>query len=207
MCHGLERARNPHGWDRNHGENVTDWLGLEDLTNMVGLNLRMPEVSAAIASVQLTKLDQLVDRVERIGTFLTEGVRDLPGFKPPVVRSGCRHNYFMWSCRYDADHVGLSRDEFLKLMKAEGVPLAGGYVAPIYRLPLFQKRIALGFGSFPFSESDLHYSEVVCPVVERMHERELIQFQPVSWDVSDEQLHMMVDAFHKVSRFASSKAA
>ena len=58
---------------RNHGENVIDWLDISDLSNMIGLNLRMPEVSAAIASVQLKKLDPLVERVEKIGQTLTKG--------------------------------------------------------------------------------------------------------------------------------------
>ena len=57
---------------RNHGENVIDWLEISDLSNMIGLNLRMPEVSAAIASVQLKKLDPLVERVEKIGQTLTK---------------------------------------------------------------------------------------------------------------------------------------
>ena len=67
---------------RNHGENVIDWLEISDLSNMIGLNLRMPEVSAAIASVQLKKLDPLVERVEKIGQTLTKGISGLPGFAP-----------------------------------------------------------------------------------------------------------------------------
>ena len=192
---------------RNHGENVIDWLEISDLSNMIGLNLRMPEVSAAIASVQLKKLDPLVERVEKIGQTLTKGISGLSGFAPPTVRDGCRHNYFMWSCRYDEAELGLSRTSFIEHMRAEGVPLAGGYVPPLYRLPAFQKRMGIGRDGFPFDHSEIDYADTVCPVVERMHESELVQFQPVSWDVDDEQLEMMIEAFYKVVRLASSKAA
>ena len=67
--------------------------------------------------------------------------------------------------------------------------------------------MGIGRDGFPFDHSEIDYADTVCPVVERMHESELVQFQPVSWDVDDEQLEMMIEAFYKVVRLASSKAA
>ena len=45
---------------RNHGENVVDWLAVDDLTNMVGFNFRMTELSATLGSAQLERIDELV---------------------------------------------------------------------------------------------------------------------------------------------------
>jgi perosamine synthetase len=189
---------------RNHGENVTEWLKVEDLTNVVGFNFRMPELSAAIGTVQLDRLDELVDRAESIARRLSEGTSNLSGFSVPAVRSGCRHNYFMWSAKVDPEQLGVSRDAFSKALTAEGVPNAQGYVEPIYRLPMFKKRIAIGSSGFPFNLSDRTYPNGLCPVAEAMRDTHLLQFQPVSWDADDEQVDMIIEAIHKVHRAAET---
>jgi perosamine synthetase len=45
---------------RNHGENVIDWLNVGDLSNLIGFNYRMTEITAAMARVQLCKVNVLV---------------------------------------------------------------------------------------------------------------------------------------------------
>lgn len=187
---------------RNHGENVTDWLHVEDLTNLVGFNFRQTEIGAVISRSQLAKLDPQVERCERVAQRLTEGVKGLPGIIPPPVRQGCRHNYFMWSMRYQEDLVGAPREKFFTALQAEGMPVAQGYVRPIYRLPMFQKRIAIGSGGFPFNLSPVSYADGICPVTERLHEKEIIQYQPVSWNPSAEQVEQMIEAVHKVHKYA-----
>jgi dTDP-4-amino-4,6-dideoxygalactose transaminase len=191
---------------RNHGENVIDWLKVEDITNLVGMNIRMPELSAAVGRAQFERIDELVDRAEAIAKRLSDGVGNLRGITPPAVRKGCRHTYFMWSCKLDPDLLGISRSAFAKALTAEGFPNAEGYVAPIYTLPLFQKRIAIGAHGFPFNLSDRTYARGDCPVTEAMHGKFLLQFQPVSWEADDEQVDMLIDAVHKVHRHAGRLA-
>jgi len=191
---------------RNHGENVIDWLKVEDITNLVGMNIRMTELSAAVGRAQLERIDDLVGRAEQIAMRLSQGIRGLNGIIPPAVRQGCRHTYFMWSCKLDPDALGISRSAFAKALNAEGFPNAEGYVAPIYTIPLFQKRIAIGSHGFPFNLGDRTYARGDCPVVEAMHERFLLQFQPVSWEADDEQVDMLIEAVHKVHRHASALA-
>lgn len=191
---------------RNHGENVIDWLNVKDLTNLIGYNYRMTEITAAMARVQLDKVDRLVERVERVCNALTAGLSDLEGLTPPAIRPGCRHNYYMWSAKFDAAAVGASREQFCKALAAEGFPNAGGYVKPIYQIPMFQQRIAIGSQGFPFNTAarQQSYAKELCPVTERMHERELVQFQPVSWDVDEEQTEMLIEAVRKVHRNAQA---
>jgi dTDP-4-amino-4,6-dideoxygalactose transaminase len=183
---------------RNHGENVIDWLKVKDLTNIVGLNIRMTELSAAVGRAQLSRIDELVSRAESIAQRLTEGTSDLPGFTPPAVRKGCRHNYFMWSAKIDTAAVGVPRAMFAKALSAEGFPNAEGYVPPIYSIPMFQRRIAIGGGGFPFNLGDRTYPKGLCPIAEAMHETHLLQFQPVSWKADDEQVDMLIEAVRKV---------
>lgn len=189
---------------RNHGENVIDWLEVDDLTNIVGFNFRMPELTAAIGLAQLAQIDELVERAESIAKRLSEGTSNLGGFTVPSVREGCRHNYFMWSAKIDPAQLGASRNAFSRALTAEGLPNAQGYVEPIYRIPMFQRRIAIGRDGFPFNLSDRTYPEGLCPVAEAMRDTNLLQFQPVSWDADDDQVEMMIEAIRKVHRHAAT---
>ena len=67
-------------------------------------------------------------------------------------------------------------------------------------------RIAIGSHGFPFNLSDRIYPAGLCPVAEAMRDTHLLQFQPVSWDADDEQVDMMIEAFHKVHRHAGALA-
>ncbi len=183
---------------RNHGENAVEWLGVKSLDNIVGYNFRQTEIGAAIVRSQLMRIDDLVQRAEKISTRLSDELHDIPGITIPKVRAGCRHNYFMWTARFDVSKFGCTRERFAEALCAEGVPLSTGYVKPIYRLPIFRDRVAIGSKGFPFNITGQEYNNVTCPVTERMHEHEVIQFQPVSWDPDKEQVTQMIAAFHKV---------
>jgi perosamine synthetase len=151
---------------RNHGENVVEAHGIEDITNLVGFNCRLTEVHATIALEQLRHADEHVDVRVRIGTETTAAVGELAGIRTPVVRIGCRHVHYMWPMLFDENVVGVSCDVFRQALAAEGVPTYAGYLRPLYLLPLFQKRIA--FGGYPFNLSDIQYPKGLCPVSERM---------------------------------------
>jgi perosamine synthetase len=185
---------------RNHGENVTDWLDVKDLTNMVGFNFRMTEITATIALSQLAKVDQLVNRVEDMCYQLTEGLSNFPGVTVGKTRPNCRHNFYMFSMKYDCKTVGVSRELFSKALSAEGFPTACGYVKPIYQLPLFQRSSCLEDQNSQAMalNADVACKVTACPVTEAMYRDYLIQFQPVSWSVDDSQLAKMIQAFQKV---------
>jgi len=171
---------------------------VKDLSNIVGFNIRMTELTAAVGRAQLERIGELIGRVEKICLRLTAGLSDLPGFVPPSVRRGCRHNYYMWSAKIDPDAVGCSRATFSRALTAEGFPNAEGYVLPIYQIPMFQQRIAIGRDGFPFSLRPRTYPAGLCPVTEAMYESHLLQFQPVSWEADDEQVDMLINSVRKV---------
>src|SRR5262245_52842389 len=152
---------------RNHGENVSDQLGQENYVNLVGLNLRMTEMQAAVGVSQLRKSERLIARREEIANRFTRALGDMPGLTCPVVRDGCRHVYYVWVGRYNEAETGVPRAVIVKALEAEGVPTSAGYVEPLYRLPVFQKRIAIGRDGFPFTLTNRTYPTDLCPVAER----------------------------------------
>jgi len=181
---------------RNHGENAVEAHCIEDITNLVGFNYRLTEVHAAIALEQLRHADEHVEVRVRIGTELTAAVGELEGIRTPIVRPGCRHVYYMWPMRFDENVVGVCRDVFRQALAAEGVPTYAGYVRPLYLLPLFQKRIA--FCGYPFNLSDVQYPKGLCPVSERMYEKELVLFHASAFNLDRAAVESVAKAIRKV---------
>jgi dTDP-4-amino-4,6-dideoxygalactose transaminase len=187
---------------RNHAEVVVKDKGVADLVNMVGFNYRMGEIEAAIGSEQLKRLSMLISTRRERAEHLTNRLAALPGLKPPVVRAGAQHGYYLYAVRYDSKTIGIPRDKFVAAVKAEGVPLFEGYVEPIYLQPLYQHRIAIGADGFPFTypgyKGDVCYDRGICPVTERMHFEELIYTNVCHADATPSDMDDVFEAFAKV---------
>jgi perosamine synthetase len=156
-----------------------------------GLNLRMTEVTAAIALAQLAKREKIISERIEIAETLTDMVKDLPGLTPPVVRDGCRHVYYCLALTIDDFPLGDNRlvegdfspgdkrDWFVEAMQAEGVPLRRGYVRPLYHLPAFEQ----------------YRSE--CPVAEHAH-KTIALYENCAYTPTASQLRQFKTAFEKV---------
>ncbi|MDJ0949943.1 MAG: DegT/DnrJ/EryC1/StrS family aminotransferase, partial [Alphaproteobacteria bacterium] len=136
---------------RNHGESVVADMGVDDIVNTAGLNYRMTEMEAAVAREQFKKLPRLNEERIARADRLTAGLAQIPGITPPAVRSGCRHVYYMYVMKYDAEVTGVPRDLFVKAALAEGFFARAGYLRPTYLEPLYQHKTCFGTDGFPFS--------------------------------------------------------
>lgn len=183
---------------RNHGENVVDEMDLADITNMIGFNYRMTEMSAAVGIVQLEDVYDHVAKRQDLAEAFSREIGALEGITVPSVRSECRHVYYVWAAKIDKRRLGVTRGAFCKALKAEGVPLSEGYVRPLYHLPVFQRRHALGRDGFPFTLTKRRYDGELCPVVEKMHREELFLIETCSYDYNDALVGEIIDAFRKV---------
>ncbi len=183
---------------RNHGESCVAGAGVTDLVNLVGFNMRMTEMCAAIGLEQLKKADVLVGEREHICLRLNEGLAGLSGISLPVQRSGTRPVYYMYQMRFDPQEVGVSREVFARALAAEGFQTFLGYLKPLYMLPLFQQRIAIGREGWPFTLTQRTYGKGLCPVAERLHEVELMGFDCCCQKIPDTDLDDLIAAFRKV---------
>ena len=95
----------------------------------VGANMRLTEFQAAMLLAQMTRLEQQAKTRDANSAYLTSLLKAIPGIAPARMYDGCTRNaYHLYMFRYDADAFGgLSRDQFLKALRAEGIPASGGY--------------------------------------------------------------------------------
>jgi len=191
---------------RNHAEAVVEDAGVENLTNMLGFNLRMTELSAAVGRVQLTDIADHVARRENFAAALSKATQGLDGIQPPHVRDNCRHVYYVWAMRHDAEVAGMTRNTFVAALQAEGVPCFPAYVAPLYTLPMFRARIAIGREGYPFNLGSREYGPGLCPVAERLHTHEIVGIEPCAFDFSEADAPRIADAIAKVLNARSELA-
>ena len=138
----------------------------------LGGNYRMTEFQAAVLVGQMTRFCEQRARRDANGRILNAGLAEIEGIRPQRrdPRTGV-HGYHLYSFRYDASAFdGLSREDFLAALKAEGIPCGPGYPVPLNRQPLFANRAfdlrATGYdpGYMPtrFDTLDLPVTEAVC---------------------------------------------
>lgn len=192
---------------RNHAENIVEDVDVGGLANMVGFNYRLTEMSAAVGIEQLRKVDREVGYREHIAQRLSAGLCELEGLTVPQVREGCRHVYYVWALRVDEKALGIARADFSRALTAEGFPHFTGYVKPLYLLPLFQKRIAIGREGWPFTLTERQYAKGLCAVAERMHEHEFIGFETCGYALDDATIDRLIEAVRKVHALRGSIGA
>ncbi len=183
---------------RNHAEAIVGPAKIDNLTNMIGFNYRMTELSAAIGIIQLEDIDEHVNKRIMFAEALTQGLGDLDGIKTPFVRKKCKHVYYDWVLKYDEKIVGPSRDTFVKALNAEGFSCFQAYVEPLYMLPLFQNKVAFGDKGYPFNLSDRNYQYNMCPVAQRLYEQEILGVEICAYKIDEKIIKNLVDAFYKV---------
>lgn len=149
----LERARRL----REHGVSVSAWsrhrgttLTREEYPE-VGFNFRMSDPQAAIGSVQLGRLDEIVRRRRRLAARYHELLADVPGLSMPHDPAWGQTNYqSFWVVL--ADDFPARRDEVLGAMAKAGIACRRGIMAahlerafrhlPPARLPITERLTA-----------------------------------------------------------------
>ena len=99
--------------------------------DIVGFNLRMTEVCAAIGLVQLRRLDGFVQRRRETARYLTEHLQDVKGFVLPVERPDRTHSFYQYVVRA-TPKFPMPRDELVKFLTDRGVGSRPSYPMPLY---------------------------------------------------------------------------
>lgn len=151
---------------RNHAEMAN--------SRFVGLNLRMTELHAALATVQLARAEQIVSERIEIAKAIMDAIGEIPNLVFPTTRVGCRHVFYC--IPWQATKL---RDLVADRLEQEGVPVSKGYLTPLYRLPAFQE-------SLPFA-----------PVTEQV-ENQMLLYENCAYSPTTKQIKQIGQVFQKV---------
>ncbi|MDI9395298.1 MAG: DegT/DnrJ/EryC1/StrS aminotransferase family protein [Euryarchaeota archaeon] len=148
---------------RAHGSKV------RYLHEMLGFNLRMTDISAAIGLAQLGKLDGFNAARQKHASMLSAGFKGVSGIVPPTVKSDYTHVFHQYTIRAKL------RDELADFLKEKGIGTGVYYSIPIHKQPYYKE---LGYrDSLPVSEKAAEevLSLPVHPALSRDNVQNIIQ--------------------------------
>jgi len=186
--------------------------------SMGGTGDRMNPVGATAAIQQLLDADARTNARIRNCEYLTAKISDIPGITSPYVRPGYKHAYHYYTCLWDPDEYGVSRDRFCQALNAEGVyaiayvmdanyrfapesePIQAG--GPLHLRTMFRERNLYGKGCpflCPHVKNPPVYKAGDLPVSEEMAGREFCLSQPdLSPPCDEKDMQLIVDAITKI---------
>jgi len=131
---------------RNQGRAPGDtWLTHTHL----GYNYRLDEMSAALGAVQMSRLDELLDKREQVAGWYEARLSEIQDVEIQFIEKfTTRMSWFVYVVRFDAT---IDRDALAQKLIARGVPVRP-YFAPIHLQPYMVSKFGYQPGDFPITE-------------------------------------------------------
>jgi len=105
-------------------------------TRVFGLNLRLPEISAAIAAVQMKKLPNFLKSRKKNAELLSELLSDFK-ITLPYQRKNENSNWYLYTIAVE------KRDKLLRKLNEKGIGAASYYPIPVHKTPFYKLKINL----------------------------------------------------------------
>ncbi len=105
-------------------------------TKVFGLNLRLPEINAAIGTVQMKKLPKFLKSRKDNAQRLSKLISDL-NITLPVERKNENVNWYLYTISIS------NRDKFLKKLNHKGIGAASYYPTPVHKTPFYKLKTKL----------------------------------------------------------------
>lgn len=136
----------------------------------LGYNYRLSEMSAALGAVQVSRLDELLARRERVAAwYRLRMTPHQPLIEPPATGGALtRVSWFAYVVRLA---VGINRRRVMRQLEARGVPTRP-YFPPIHLQPVYRDRFGYQAGDFPVAE-DLGRRALALPFSSVMTEEQV----------------------------------
>lgn len=167
-----------------------------------GGNSRMTDFLAAVLLCQLRRVEAQTEVREQNAAMLTRTLSQIEGIEPVKrLPEATRVSWHIYGARFVQEAFeGVSRETFMQAMRAEGVPVGGGYAEPVYRNPVFQTDWrASSYKPFAWTLRDdaPDYREMFLPKAEQYCKERLSLSQTVML-ASEEGMRDVCRAFEKV---------
>jgi dTDP-4-amino-4,6-dideoxygalactose transaminase len=164
-----------------HGLSKDAWKRFSDdgyqhyYVTELGFKYNMTDLQAALGLHQLRRVESNWRRREQIWRWYGESLRELPMDLPAEPEPDTRHAYHLYTVLIDQARAGISRDDFLRAMTANGIGVGVHYLS-VAEHPYYQQRfgwrpedwpVAMGIGrrtvSLPLSAklSDEDVTDVI----------------------------------------------
>ena len=111
-------------------------------TRLLGLNYRLPELSAAIAKIQMKKLKTILDLRRRNSLLLSnllETIIEKYNIQIPQEDQIKKFNWYLYTLGFNGSDDLTLRDHIKKKLIENGIGVAVYYDPPVHKTPFYQK--------------------------------------------------------------------
>ena len=106
-------------------------------TRIVGFNMRLPEISAAIAKTQMKKIQSMLDKrasnARKLGQLLSNKIKD-KNIALPHENQRTKYNWYLYTVALND-----SRDKVKKFLNDSGIGATIYYDPPVHQTPFYSK--------------------------------------------------------------------
>jgi perosamine synthetase len=175
----MDRCHSYHDTGSRYGR-MDDLVG--GIYVMRGNNLRMTEYQAAIGLNQLRYLDEQTTSRNENAAYLKSRLSGIPGILPyELYDHVTRASFHLFPFRYKMKEFnGLTRQQFLRALRAEGVPCSGGYSGNLNQMPYLDEAFRSKNYRVMYPQEELNFERFVernrCPESERLCNEEAVWF-------------------------------
>jgi perosamine synthetase len=138
-------ARKLHSLRNQGRDDMGSWLGHSRL----GYNYRLGEINAALGISQLSRIEDLLARRQKVAAYYAERLKEIPQVQPLApVETTTRLSWFVYVVRLDPD---ISKLFLIQHLADMGIP-SRSYFTPIHLHPFYREMFGYKEGSFPVTE-------------------------------------------------------
>ena len=116
----------------------------------VGLNARLPEINAVIASAGIEMLADNVAHRQEIAACYGEGLAEIPGLVRQKIDSGNRSTFKDVSWTVDPEEFGIDRNQLAEALAAEGIPTRKYFYPPAHLQSAYKGHVSIA-GDLPIT--------------------------------------------------------
>jgi dTDP-4-amino-4,6-dideoxygalactose transaminase len=141
-----------------------------------GYKYNMFDLQAALVLPQLTRIDDWQRRREAYTNLYNQGFADIDGLQPLQMKTDRRSAYHLYVVLIDSARLGVSRDELLNRIAAEGVGV-GVHFRSLTVQKFYQEKYGFQRGDHPAAEwaSDRVLSLPLYPAMQRADVEQVIR--------------------------------
>lgn len=118
----------------------------------LGFNYRMTDFQAALGTVQMRRLDEILAKRARVARMYIDRLAGEPRLSVMHVPSHVQISWFVFVVRLSDEYTMTQRDAILAKLRQQGIG-CNNYFTPIHLQPFYAERFGHRRGDFPITEA------------------------------------------------------
>lgn len=137
----------------------------------LGFNYRLTSIQCALGISQLKKLDDFIQKRQKIATYYDQFFAQKESFIIPKAKNDVSHAYHLYPLQIKFTEKGIGKKEFFEKLREKNIFCQVHYI-PIHLQPYYRKNFGFSEGDFPLAES-FYRREISLPLFPQLEQEDL----------------------------------